>query len=677
MGDTVDTKFSSIPLIEDQPIGDLQHDYLGLMPWAKMIAGSLVGTRGPFTVGVHGEWGYGKTSLLRLTKALIEDQHPDVVTVWFNAWQFEREEHPLFPLIAAIADEIENKTAKGKHAAALGKIGASIRALTRGMKFTGEVGMPLVGKVGVEFDAAKALEAEELIGSQSNPLLGEMMYHSAFEMLEKVAREESGVKIAVFIDDLDRCQPDKAVALLESIKLILAQPGFVFALAVDPRPIEGFLQKRYREHFDGKETDWGRFYMEKIIQLPIHIPSHRTRFQRYVDQLIGELVDKPGIDGVETDALLAIRDVLATGACTNPRSLVRLVNNFLLDCNLWPLIPRDKYDALDHDVAAALVFNRILEHLLGDMYEVLIGDQKLCDAIGAGQLQAYVEPTVMSIQTDVPMKLAPDKPEVMERIRAEQAASASVAKKLFAHREIADALWKHGSTWLEERELRVAVHEFAQTQRATGTAPDFEEHIAKAIRYELSLEDGEPIPLDRLREVKSLDLPNARVTNEELQQLKPLTGLRELNLGGSQVTATGIQHLQMLTGLFTLYLGGTQVTEVELQQLKTLTSLQALGLRNRKQVNDEGLQHLTALTNLRWLDLSNCTQVSDTGLHYLGALTSLQWLSLNGTGVTDEGLHQLKTLTALQTLHVSRTRVTEAGAEELRKSIRGLRVDRK
>ncbi len=61
--------------------------------------------------------------------------------------------------------------------------------------------------------------------------------------------------------------------MLESIKLILAQPGFVFVLAVDPQPIEGFLQKRYHEHFDGQETDWGRFYMEKIIQLPIHIPK--------------------------------------------------------------------------------------------------------------------------------------------------------------------------------------------------------------------------------------------------------------------------------------------------------------------------------------------------------------------------------------------------------------------
>jgi hypothetical protein len=55
-----ETEFEPIRLIDDQPKDNLDHDYLGLMPWAKMIAGVAVGTSGPFTIGVHGEWGKGR-----------------------------------------------------------------------------------------------------------------------------------------------------------------------------------------------------------------------------------------------------------------------------------------------------------------------------------------------------------------------------------------------------------------------------------------------------------------------------------------------------------------------------------------------------------------------------------------------------------------------------------------
>ncbi len=105
-----DFKFTPVPLIPDQPVDELESDYLGLMPWAKMIAGSVVGTRGPFTIGVHGEWGYGKTSLLRLTKALIDGITPMSSRFGSTPGSSSARNTRYSPLIAAIADEIENKT---------------------------------------------------------------------------------------------------------------------------------------------------------------------------------------------------------------------------------------------------------------------------------------------------------------------------------------------------------------------------------------------------------------------------------------------------------------------------------------------------------------------------------------------------------------------------------------
>jgi hypothetical protein len=118
------------------------------------------------------------------------------------------------------------------------------------MKFKADVGVPLVAKVGVEFDAEKALEAERRLGKRKNPLQAETLYQSAFKALEystEKREDKNSSDIIVFVDDLDRCTPGKAVYLLESIKLILSQPGFVFVLALDPGVVEGHLKKRYAE----------------------------------------------------------------------------------------------------------------------------------------------------------------------------------------------------------------------------------------------------------------------------------------------------------------------------------------------------------------------------------------------------------------------------------------------
>ena len=99
-----------IYLLQDNARELLDEDFLGMKAWIDVIAGTAVGNDGPFTIGIYKEWGYGKTTLLRLAKQTVEEypqrKNEPVVTVWFNAWQFEREPHPLFPLIAAITQSL-------------------------------------------------------------------------------------------------------------------------------------------------------------------------------------------------------------------------------------------------------------------------------------------------------------------------------------------------------------------------------------------------------------------------------------------------------------------------------------------------------------------------------------------------------------------------------------------
>ncbi|MCH9033818.1 MAG: hypothetical protein IID42_04865 [Planctomycetes bacterium] len=90
MAEKKKVKFEPLALIGDEPVSTLADDRLSLRNFAETVAAVSLGTEGPFTIGVFGRWGHGKTSLLRLAQSIVDDQRKDnVTTAWFNAWQYE------------------------------------------------------------------------------------------------------------------------------------------------------------------------------------------------------------------------------------------------------------------------------------------------------------------------------------------------------------------------------------------------------------------------------------------------------------------------------------------------------------------------------------------------------------------------------------------------------------
>lgn len=393
-----------IHLLDDQPVSILRNDHLGIQPLAQTAARAILGAEGPFTIGIHGAWGYGKTTLLRLTMDII-CPHDNIVTVWFNAWQFEREKHPLFSLITAIINEIDRTLANRRDMGrsvkqALQVLGKSLLVVASGIELTIPTPNP-----SVKIDLGKMLDRLFNIYKKRNPLEAETAYLAAYKQLEDASnRCGDKVKIVVFIDDLDRCHPDNAVFLLECIKLILSLRGFVFVLAVDRRVIECYLERKYSEYLGEENRDVGRFYLDKIIQLPINIPSHHSRFNSYFDRVINNLEQRytgQSPHNNESGALLcrllrSVKAVMMATANDNPRSLVRLVNSFMMGCNLWQCIsPLADYADLDEDIAAAVIFNQVLQQILGPDYNYLIygnQSQQFCDDILNSELDKYYAP---------------------------------------------------------------------------------------------------------------------------------------------------------------------------------------------------------------------------------------------------------------------------------------------
>lgn len=156
------------------------------------------------------------------------------------------------------------------------------------------------------------------------------IYYEITNELKK-AVDERYFRIVVFIDDLDRCLPDKAVELLEAIKLFLDIEGYLFVIGVDREVVKKGISYRYRffEYREEKEKEnliiFPEDYLDKMIQLPLELPIiEHGRKKTFIESLMGNSDDFRKHSDLIIDA----------GIGENPRSLKRFINLLAFIVNL-------------------------------------------------------------------------------------------------------------------------------------------------------------------------------------------------------------------------------------------------------------------------------------------------------------------------------------------------------
>ncbi|MCH7928865.1 MAG: hypothetical protein IID03_12935 [Candidatus Dadabacteria bacterium] len=533
-------------LLEDEPVPDFSVDELQTGVFARTVAGAAVGTRGPFTIGVFADWGLGKTSILNQAKSLIENDpnYNNVVTVWFNAWQYEKEEHPIIPLIASIVreakskEEVVSRTLKKTYS----ELSRTLRSIAYGFSVKGKAGVPGFGEIGFGFVAKDMIARYTSLRSEEGPLIARSFYYDAFENLRKIqesiksdTNNKSLPKIIVFIDDLDRCFPDKGLMLLESIKLVLAQKGFVFVMAVDRRMIERYVEKRYRDEFNVSDySTSGTSYLDKIVQLPLYIPPHENRFEKYIK----ELLNRPAINEDDRKSLQYLIKPLALGSNSNPRSMVRLINNLLVDKYMYKKIYKTEIERVipESEFLQYSAVSRILQqHLEYQLYSHLVKDDPLCKELASDTDKSIFADSILDKKKQISL-------------------SDSRRQKILELLESKDFLLEllrepnTGLKWLENKDKRIQVDSFLTMQRPVDIETDIPKSqksiIDNAIRSSLGLSSGmEPTPED-LKKLSTLNLSLSNITDEGLKHISGLTSLQNLSLGGNQITDEGLKFIQ-------------------------------------------------------------------------------------------------------------------------------------
>jgi len=272
----------------------------------------------PATIGIYGDWGSGKSSLIQMLKAELEKDE-DIVVLSFNGWLFEGYEDAKTALMGTILEELlshRNFLRKAsEEAKKLGKRLLKRVNLLKVVTATGKLVLaaktagiaPLVLGLSGSSDlveAGKQLteKAKSLDLPSPEGLLKDQPRDESEEThsIRKTVREfrkdfsellkQGNIKtLVVVIDDLDRCLPDTIIETLEAIKLFLFAEHTAFIIGTDEELVRYAVRKRFPE-FPGDRREVGTAYLEKLIQFPIRVPPlGRSEVETYISLLFATL----------------------------------------------------------------------------------------------------------------------------------------------------------------------------------------------------------------------------------------------------------------------------------------------------------------------------------------------------------------------------------------------------
>jgi len=289
-------------------------DFLNNEPIARTIVSLLRERAGqPITVGVHGDWGAGKSSVLEMVEAVLEADK-DVLCLKFNGWRFQGFEDAKLALMEGVVEGLlEKRPFLTKATASVKEVFHRIDLLKLAKQTAGLVGagaafyaghqqlgmMALASGLGTALTNPDNFSKEKLfeVMDGAKELLKEDKEHSsnvpeditafrkAFDQLLEDAKIH---QLIVLIDDLDRCLPKTAIETLEAVRLFIFTARTAFVVAAD----EAMIEYAVREHFpDLPDTtgpqSYARAYLEKLIQVPFRIPTlGHTETRIYVTLLL-------------------------------------------------------------------------------------------------------------------------------------------------------------------------------------------------------------------------------------------------------------------------------------------------------------------------------------------------------------------------------------------------------
>lgn len=462
------------PLLSDNPSGD---DLLGRRPLVQALAIRLARLQAEeaaspepaaVMVHLHGAWGSGKSSMVKLLRHELEYADRPWLVVEFNAWRNTRAKPPWWNMLLAVQDALLKAAwprgeaypaAPLPHWFWLKAEFALWRMTQEAAKFatavTAFLGFfalwafaPSIDLPSDDFTTA-AKEWTGFVGSILSALfvvrawfLGGKPTAEAFDALRTDALRPfirlferlvglSGRPIMIVLDDLDRCNADTVTDLLEGIQTLFRGAPVVFLAVADRRWITASFSKRFAEFQEAggyAARPVGDLFLDKMFQLSFGVPQMRPEAKEIYLRRLLELSDKP--------------------PATPPPTLPPEVQSFAAGLNAIADAPKEQKAAVAGQVARRMAEQQSdnetrhkLEEFLADIDANPRAMKRLINAISMAKAVASVEQRFVEFDTLVlwtmldlgwphvieAIRIAPDVAKAVKNSTPETASSASAA----------------------------------------------------------------------------------------------------------------------------------------------------------------------------------------------------------------------------------------------------------
>lgn len=262
-----------------------ENDKLRRAEFAQSLTNIVANYKDGFVMSLNGPWGTGKTTFLKMWEAQLKNKGYN--TILFNAWENDYDNDAFLALFAEVKKNLESKLGESSinlknlvskanvffkpitKAVASGLLkkamGINIEDLTEEIAAVGSGLSDTLHKSIEEYAARK----ESVKDFQS--LLKDCVGFGKFNTVESDKKEKVFKPLIFIIDELDRCRPNYAVEVLETIKHLFAVDGIVFVLGIDKKHLISSIKGVYgSQDIDGQE------YLRRFIDLELNLTLLRS-----------------------------------------------------------------------------------------------------------------------------------------------------------------------------------------------------------------------------------------------------------------------------------------------------------------------------------------------------------------------------------------------------------------
>lgn len=300
------------------------NDFLGTIPKGNMIKGFLKSLLKRLVVkdkpdiqmiALYGEWGSGKTSLMKYVQSQLPEE--SFKPIFFRAWEMEKDDNLALSLLEAII-ESEDGVDKTDIKEAFFAMGMGI---CKGLSAK-------IGPININFkEVMQSVEEYNKSITDNSALKRIKKFKEEYSKLEKLILEKTKCeKLVVFIDDLDRCEPENVLNLLSAIKLFFTFGNrTIFVCGLDEKAVDEAVKVRYNNVIKSGE------YMEKIFDISFDMP--KPAINKMISYYFNDnAISKPEEPiSPENQAIIdGVQKFFEAMHFTNPRHIKKVLNKYLL-----------------------------------------------------------------------------------------------------------------------------------------------------------------------------------------------------------------------------------------------------------------------------------------------------------------------------------------------------------